>query len=213
MIFANGDMNDGPAVQAVLALPGDCIVIAADGGLRLAEHFGLRAAYVIGDMDSALPEAIERASEYGAQIIRYPAAKDETDLELALLKAAELNCDPIHIIGAMGDRVDQSIANLYLLALPQIRNYEVKVVSHGQTTRLIYPGTSTITGNPGDTVSLIPMAGDASGITTEGLQYPLRDETLYFGPARGISTVLVGTQGQIPFKQGLLLITHTLGRA
>jgi thiamine pyrophosphokinase len=64
-------------------------------------------------------------------------------------------------------------------------------------------------GAPGDLVSLIPIGGDARGVTTEGLQYPLSDEPLLFGPARGLSNVLVGTEARVRVREGLVIIVHT----
>jgi len=89
----------------------------------------------------------------------------------------------------------------------------VRLVSHAQTTWLARPGETLMNGQAGDTVSLLPLAGDASGISTQGLEYPLRGETLSFGPARGISNVMLVHDARITFKSGLLLVIHTIGRA
>jgi len=213
LIFANGDLNDGPAVQAALAVPGPRFVIAADGGLRLIEQLNLTPNLIIGDLDSADPEAIAHFTGHGAEVKAFPAHKDETDLELALTEAAERGGDPIRVIGFLGDRLDQTLGNVYLLALPALRNRDVKLVNHAQTTWLAYPGEIVIDGQPGDTVSLLPIAGDAQHIVTRGLQYPLNDEPLAFGPARGMSNVLVGNQARFTFESGLLLVVHTMGRA
>ena len=102
LIFANGDPNNGPAVEAALSVPGPRLIIAADGGVYMAARFDLYPHLVIGDMDSASPEALADAEAHGAEILRFPAAKDETDLELALLEAATRHCDPIRVIGAVG---------------------------------------------------------------------------------------------------------------
>ena len=60
-------------------------------------------------------------------------------------------------------------------------------------------------GQPGDTVSLIPLGGEAHGITTHGLEYPLQQETLRFGTTRGVSNVLLGDSATIQLQQGMLL--------
>jgi len=213
LIFANGDLNMGPAVQAALDVPAERIVIAVDGGLRIALQCGLRPALVIGDMDSADPAMLAEAAQHGAEIARFPANKDETDLELALMAAAQRRCDPIRVIGAVGDRIDQTLGNIYLLALPLLHGRDVQIVSHAQTTWLTYPGAHVVHGQAGDTLSLVPLAGSVIGITTSGLAYPLRHETLAFGPARGISNVFTDGQARVTFESGLLLMTHTMGRA
>ncbi len=213
LLLANGNLDDGPALRGALTHPAPWMVIAVDGGLRHAHALGLTPNLIVGDMDSADPLAVEQAQAYGAEIIRVPAHKDETDLELALILAAQRGCNPIRIVGALGGRLDQTLGNVYLLTLPALRRCDVRLVSRGSTTRLAYPGETVIQGHPGDTISLIPMAKQATGIVTEGLEYPLKQETLMIGPARGISNVMLTDEALVHFDDGLLLIIHTLGRA
>jgi thiamine pyrophosphokinase len=213
LIFANGDLNDGPAVRAALAHIQNPLVIAADGGARNALACNLSPHLIIGDFDSLTPAELRMLAANGAEIQRHSMQKDETDLELVLLAAAERGCDPIRVIGGIGDRLDQTLGNVYLLGLPGLRGRDCRMVAGKQTAWLIYPGESAITGTPGDTLSLIPISDAATNITTRGLQYPLRGETLRFGPARGISNVFTETEAGISFDDGLLLLVHTLGRA
>jgi thiamine pyrophosphokinase len=213
LVFANGDLNDGPTVQAALAEPGPRLVIAADGGLGAALSFNVTPDLIIGDMDSADQDMLERARVKGAEVIRVPAAKDETDLELALLEAAKRGYRRISVIGFNGDRLDQTLGNISLLTLPALIGCDVRLVSHAQTTWLARPGETLLSGHPGDTVSLLPLASDAVAISTEGLEYPLRGETLAFGPARGMSNVMLSAQARFTFESGLLLVIHTQGRA
>lgn len=217
LIFANGDLNDGVAVRVALRFPAHesktQYVIAADGGLRHVQALGLRPDLVIGDLDSADPDQLQDAIAAGVEVRRYPPAKDETDLELALLAAAACNCDPIRLLAATGDRLDQTLSSIYLLALPALRGRDVRLVSGNQTAWLAHPGPNEVYGQPGDTLSLIPLAGDALGIVTEGLEYPLRRESLLFGPARGVSNVLIGERALFTFERGILLAIHTVGKA
>jgi thiamine pyrophosphokinase len=213
LVFANGDLNDGPAVRAALDAPEPWLVIAADGGLRHALTLGLVPDLVIGDMDSADPDMLAHAQKRGAAVQRFPVDKDETDLELALIAAAQRDCDPIRVVGAVGDRLDQTIGNVYLLTLPALRGRDVRLVNGKQTAWLAYPGEMMIAGQPGDTLSLIPVEGEAVGVVTENLKYPLRRETLVFGPARGMSNVLLDGKARVTFERGLLLMIQTRGRA
>jgi thiamine pyrophosphokinase len=213
LVFANGDLNDGPAVRATLVVPPPRTIIAADGGLHNALALKLMPDLVIGDMDSADPAQLAEAEEHGAHISRFPVDKNETDLELALLAAAERGCDSIRIIGAVGDRLDQTLANVYLLALPALLGCDVGLVSGKQTTWLARPGEIVIKGQPGDTVSLLPVASEATGVVTEKLKYPLHRETLAMGPARGISNQLLEAEARVTFEGGLLLVVHTVGQA
>ena len=212
-IFANGSTDDGPFVQRELATAPDAWVIAADGGARQAQYYGRHITTVIGDLDSLDDTEIAHLKQQGADIHRFPPEKNETDLELALLFAAQNNVQRIRVFSALGGRLDQTLSNIYLLALPPLRNLDVRLLAGKQQAWLIYPGMTTLHGAQGDTISLIPIAGEAHGIRTHNLYYPLRDETLRFGPARGVSNVMQTETATVSFTGGVLLVVHTLGRA
>jgi thiamine pyrophosphokinase len=172
-------------------------------------QFGLRPQRVIGDFDSLTEAELQALQKAGAQLQRHPAHKDETDLELALMYAASIGSHEIIVLGALGGRLDQTVANVMLLAMPALASCRVLIASGGEQTFLIRPGAPLeLSGHAGDIVSLIPFGGDAHGIRTAGLEYPLRDESLSFGPARGVSNVMLGERATITFRQGLLLCVY-----
>lgn len=213
LIFANGDANDGVMVRHALETAHDPIIAAADGGARIARHFGLTPHVVIGDMDSLGADELHDLAAHGAQIFRYPEEKSETDLELVLLWAARADARRIRIIGAVGDRLDQTLANMYLLALPALRGIDTRIVAGKQESWLAQAGMTDIHGAAGDTLSLIPLSGVVRGIRTDNLYYPLKDEDLLFGPARGVSNVMKGERASITVREGVLLVVHTVGKA
>jgi thiamine pyrophosphokinase len=204
VIFANGELEKHTPVQELIR-PGDTI-IAADGGSRYCALLGITPDVLIGDFDSITQEELDGFQKAGAQIVRHPARKDFTDLELALHHARALEADEILVLGALGARWDQTIANLLLPASARLRDVPVRLIDGRQEVRLLRGGeTHEIRGSPGDIVSLIPLGESVDGITTKGLEYPLRDETLYFGATRGISNVLLGDTASIMSRQGNLL--------
>ena len=213
LVFANGELNDGPAVQAALDGADDALIIAADGGARLARACGVTPALVIGDLDSVPPDTLARLEAQGAQMERVLVEKDETDLELALLEAVRRGADAITLIGAAGGRLDHMLANFYLLAMPDLRGLNVRAVSGSQALWLAWPGEHVLHGAPGDLISLIPVTPEASDIVTEGLEYPLRGETLHVGAARGVSNVMLGASARFTLGGGLLFVVHTMERA
>ncbi len=213
LVFANGDLNDGPAVQAALQHAPDTAILAADGGARLALACGLVPGVVAGDLDSLSDDEVADLRARGATIERTPPEKDETDLELALLRAAEGGATWLRVLGAVGDRLDQTLANITLLAMDALNGRDVRLVAGRQTLWLIGPGQHALDGAPGDTISLLPLAGEAAGVRTDRLKYPLRDETLRFGPARGVSNVIQATGASVALTAGWLVVVHTPGRA
>jgi thiamine pyrophosphokinase len=213
LVFANGDLNDGPAVQAALRHVPDAFIIAADGGARHAAACGLLPDVVVGDMDSLAADKLRDLRSRGVLIQRYPPNKDETDLELALLAAVARQTTWIRVIGAVGDRLDQTFANIYLLMLRELVGRDVRLVAGRQAVWLIDAGEHTLSGAPGDTISLLPLMPGVSGMTTEGLQYPLDNEPLSFGPARGVSNVMQADEARVTLAAGMVVVVHTIGRA
>jgi thiamine pyrophosphokinase len=213
LIFANGDINDGPMVRRALAAAAEPLVVAADGGARAALHFDLKINAVIGDMDSLTIEDAAQLAPHEVDVQRFPREKDATDLELALSYVVGRGARWIRIIGGVGDRLDQTLGNIYLLALPILVDMDVRLAAGRQEVWLLRPGDHLIEGAPGDTLSLIPLGGTVHGVRTENLYYPLRDEMLLFGPARGLSNVMNAKTARVSLREGVLLAVHTVGKA
>jgi thiamine pyrophosphokinase len=202
VIFANGHVADLAAAGASL-LPEDYL-ISADGGLRYFQGLGRQPHVLVGDLDSLAPEAAAALEAAGVRVERFPARKDETDLELALRLALAHGLSDIVIFGALGGRWDQTLANLLLLAHPDFRAARIRLLDGTQQIYLVQ-GRAVIEGAPGDTVSLIALNGDALGITTDGLEYPLDRGTLRFGSTLGISNVLAAPQATVTVEAGLVV--------
>lgn len=212
LLFANGELKRGVMLDRLLDSLDSPQVVCADGGALHARRLGLKPHTIIGDLDSLSAEEVERFLAAGAEVIQHPPYKNQTDLELALHHCREIGAESVSILGALGGRFDQTLANIHLLMLPALRNILVEVVDGDQKIGLLRPGAHDIQGQPGDLISLIPLVS-AERITTRDLQYPLRGETLRFGPARGVSNVIVGNRPAVHFRHGLLLLVHTSGRA
>jgi len=206
VIFANGKLSSKEAILAMLQ-PDD-IILAADGGSQHCLELGLSPAVVIGDFDSLDKEALNALINAGVEVIRHPAHKDYTDLELAIRHAQSLGIDHVLVFAALGARWDQTLANLLLPAADDLASMRIRLVDGSQEMVLLRAGERlVIHGREGDTVSLIPLAGDAHGISTEGLAYPLDNDTLYFGATRGLSNVMLSQRATISLGEGLLLCT------
>jgi thiamine pyrophosphokinase len=206
LIFANGVMDDVAWTRPFLSQAS--LIIAADGGCRHLFRLAVPPDVVIGDMDSLTAEISSWLVQSGADMIRYDPVKDETDLELALLYAQKLD-DEILLFGALGGRLDQMLANILLLAHPTLADCSITVVERYERAWLITSRTE-FEGKEGDTVSLIPVAGDVVVKETKGLQWPLRDSVLAFGLARGVSNVITAVSVSVEVASGKLLCIQTL---
>lgn len=211
IILANGSIHATDTLKTRLQPWKGALVIAADGGVKHAARLGLEISIVVGDLDS-LDEKERLALEaIGTDVVRVAAQKDETDLELALLHAIEIGVRDIVVLGAFGDRIDMCLSNLLLLSHPSFLSAHIEYWYDYQTAWLIRPPGDEIHGQSGDTLSLIPLEGNAEGITTHELLYPLNDETLAFGPARGVSNVLTASVAHVELGSGILIAVHSPG--
>jgi thiamine pyrophosphokinase len=207
IIFANGALNDEGQIEEIIR-PDD-VILAADGGVLHCLRLNLVPEEVVGDFDSLEKEDIAKLEAQGVALYRHPRRKDETDLKLALDRAMEREPDSILIFGGLGERWDMSLSNLLLLTQSDFSAPRVQFIHEGQTLSLLQAGqTLNLEGERGDTISLIPLCGDASGITTRGLEYPLDDGTLHFGSSRGVSNVIQAESARIELKEGLLLVVQ-----
>ncbi|HYM84294.1 MAG TPA: thiamine diphosphokinase [Candidatus Dormibacteraeota bacterium] len=219
LVLADGDLAGKPELDR--AWPGwddDVgLVIAADGGARGGAALGRTLDLVVGDGDSLGDEALAALAVEGVAIERSPAAKDETDTELAILAALARGAGRITVLGAFGGpRLDHELANVALLAHPALRGTDCVLIGRSARVRLLdAPGPGgasvrvTLPGPRGALVSLLPLDAEVEGVTTEGLEYPLRSEPLPLGPARGLSNVRTRGSATVELRHGRLLIVES----
>lgn len=207
VIIANGELSSPDKIRPLIQ-PDDKI-ICADGGGYHAKRMGLVPDVIIGDMDSVSTELLAEFEGMGTLIETHPANKDETDLELAINFASNSGIQNIDVIGVFGGRLDQSVANLMLLARPEWRHLRLRAITeHEVTWPLRGSDQETITGTVGDTLSLIPLTPSVEGVTLTGVKWPLDQATLQFGSTWTMSNEFVKNEVTLSVVQGLVLIVQ-----
>jgi len=187
----------------------DVIVIAADSGAVHARTAGLSIDIAVGDFDSIPPLLLEELEGTGVRVERHPVAKDATDLELAIEVAIREGADVITVVGGHGGRVDQSFANAFVIASPTYAHISMHAILDSALVSVVHGGGGvTFVGAPGDVVTILPLHGDALGVRTEGLEYPLRGETLTAGTTRGVSNVLLEREATVSLESGTVLVVR-----
>jgi len=210
VIFANGAFQ--PPQLGRAWLPDGAVLIAADGGAKHCLELGWTPDVLVGDFDSLPAENVDDLASRGVEVIRHPTDKDATDLELAIQLAIGRGMEDLLILGAVGDRWDQSLASFFLLDRYAQATTSIRLVDGPQEAFLIRAGEERVVeGRAGDVVSLIPLRQDASGISTQNLAYPLSDERLTYGGTRGVSNVLLSETASVALKDGVLVcvVIHT----
>ncbi|MBQ3038746.1 MAG: thiamine diphosphokinase [Clostridia bacterium] len=200
VIIGNGIINDYGYIGGKIRK--NDYVICADGGYRHAKALGIRPEVVIGDMDSI------GECDYDGEVINLPIRKDFTDSEVCVKYILLKDFDEILMLGFTGTRVDHSINNIFLLKQIYEAGKKGKIVD--EHNEIIYAEReNTIYGEKGDIVSIIPVGQNMCGITTNGLDYPLNNETLIFGESRGISNVMTSGKCTINIASGTGIIVKT----
>jgi thiamine pyrophosphokinase len=206
LIFANGVLPD--IDKARMVPRDDDYIICADGGTRHASSLGLKPAIVIGDMDSTDNRLLQQLQTDGVLVELYPRDKNETDLELAITRAIDLAPNEILIVAALGGRLDQTLANIALLADLRLATFNVRL-DDGVDEIFFCRTQAQIKGRSGDIVSLIPWQGAVTGIQTKNLRWSLDNEMLHPDKTRGISNEMTSDVASIKISSGMLLIAHT----
>lgn len=207
IIFANGLLTQPEFLRRRL-LPGDRI-FCADGGAVHALTLGLTPEIIIGDLDSLPPDVVDTLAAKGVNIQRHPIRKDQTDLELAFQAALAQQPDEIVLVTALGGRLDQMLANILLLTRPEYASVKISLIDGPQWALVLRAGqTLTITGQPGDTLSLIPLTSVVSQVTLTGVEWPLHAATLTLGSTYSISNALADSQAHLTIEKGMLLVVH-----
>ena len=209
IIVANGELII-PETYLVELEQSD-ITIAADGGTQHCRSLGLEPSVVIGDLDSiTLEEQQAIKDNEKIQLIVYPRDKDQTDLELALQYAKKVGITDIFLIGLLGGRLDQTIANILLLTREEWCDINMIILNGHETAHLMRENRSlTIIGKHGDIISLIPLSPNVSVIKTYGLRWQLTDAEMFFGTTLGISNEMISEYCHIHIGVGNLMVVHT----
>ena len=189
------------------------LVIAVDGGARLADALGLPIDVWVGDGDSLGGAGLEDLRRRGVPVSLAATDKDQTDTELALLAAVDRGATRVTLIGVLGGpRLDHALANIFLLGHPLAGDAAIEILDPTARIRLLAAGSEPdaisrieLAGREGDLVSLVPLE-DVAGVTTTGLRFPLADATLMAGSSLTISNVRTDAHASVSLRTGRLLV-------
>lgn len=185
----------------------DAAIVAADSGLAAAVALGVGVTVVVGDFDSVDRDQLDAAHRQGAAVERYSCEKDATDIELAVHTAVARGATSVCVVDSTHGRLDHFLATTSFLASPTLACTEITARIDDTHVLVVRAGRAQSVPAPlGATVSLVPAGGDAVGVTTMGLRYPLTAETLRVGTTRGVSNIVDEPGANVVLERGTLLL-------
>jgi thiamine pyrophosphokinase len=205
IIISGGRFGDPIFFKKKIAEIGASLIIVCDGGVRHLQKIGIKPDVIIGDMDSIEPAQLTNYSAQGVQIIKYPASKNFTDTELALDYALNLKPAAIYIWGALGGRIDHTLANVFLLRKGQKEGIKTYLIDE-YCEAFIIDKEAAFVDAKGVTVSLFAFSPQVEGLSLSGFVYPLQDALLSMGELLGISNIINKAHAKISVRAGNLLV-------
>lgn len=183
------------------------IWIGADRGAWTLTRFGLHVHYAVGDFDSTKDEEKEAIEKIASHLSLYPAEKDKTDIEIAILKAFELQADTIYLFGVTGGRLDHELINIQLLHLISEKNIRGFLIDKDNKLELTTAREHIVKHDKDyPNISFIPFTQEVKGLSLTGFYYPLENETITWGSSLCISNKLLSNSGTFSFSEGILLL-------
>jgi thiamine pyrophosphokinase len=207
IIVSNGRFGDPGFFQKKIASMENYLIICCDGASRHLQELGIKPDIIIGDMDSITYVQLENYKRQGVKIVQYPADKDFTDTELALNYAIELKPAAVYIWGALGGRLDHTLANVFLLRKGKDVSIKTFLIDE-YCEAFVIDQEAAFSGAEGQTVSIIALTEKVESITMKGFLYTIKDEVLTIGESLGISNIINEACAIINVRSGSLLVIH-----
>lgn len=182
-------------------------IIASDKGLEMLDKCNIKPNYIIGDFDSLNEKVLNKyIDDETVKIIKLNPEKDYTDTHMALKLAIELKSTDITIIGAIGSRLDHTLANINILKEALEKKVACRILNENNNITLIDKNTTIKKEEEYPYISLIPLTTKVTGVTLNGFKYPLDNATMKIGKSIGVSNEQIEDNATIKLEEGILII-------
>ena len=210
VIISGGHIDDVFALDWLDKNKYDCM-IAADSGMNFLHRNGIVPDIIAGDFDSVQSESLSYFQCLNdVQVMRLNPIKDDTDTEFVIREAIRRGASEIVLLGATGTRLDHVLANVNLLGIGLEEGVEIQLVDKHNRIRMINEKLEINKVEQfGVFVSILPIKGDAKGVTLEGMKYPLKNADISCFSSLGVSNEIVDKSARISVEQGVLLVIES----
>lgn len=183
-------------------------IIAVDKGLEILAKLNILPNYIIGDFDSVNKNILKKyLNKKQVQIYKFESEKDYTDTNLAIKLAIKLKSKEIIILGAIGTRIDHTIANVSMLCETLNKNIDTKIIDEYNKIQIINKKLEIK--KEYRYLSILPLTNKVEGITLKGFKYKLDNYTLEIGSTIGISNEQIETKAAIEIEKGILIVIQS----
>lgn len=209
-IILNGEIENYETTKSIINNENYDYIICADGGANHSYKMDIIPNYILGDLDSVHSDVVDYYKSNNVAFKQFPAKKNETDAELCIYLATTLKANQIDFIGGLGGRVDHMIANINLLYYVKDQNIIPRILTDKEEIYIAIDEEISLRGQVGDTISVIPVKGDAYGVTLKNLEYPLENYHMKYSVPIGISNIMLEQECKVKVDSGTLLIIRNI---
>ena len=205
-IILNGEIKNYNKTKEIIIDKKYDYIIGADGGCNHLYKMDIIPDYIIGDLDSINENLIDYYKSEDVIFKKYPTHKDETDSEICIKLAKDLNAQQVDLFGCLGGRIDHTIANIGLMHYARNMQLNPRIISSEEEILIMKDEELILKGKKGDTVSVIPIQKEAKNITFKNLEYPLNNGKIGYLSSLGISNVMLENECSIKIEEGYALV-------
>ena len=210
VIISGGHIDNAFALDWLEQNDYDCM-IAADSGMDFLHRNEIVPDIIAGDFDSADTDSVAYFQGLNnVHIIKLNPVKDDTDTEFVIREAICRGATEITVLGATGTRLDHVLANVNLLGIGLEEDVSIQLVDRHNRIRMTSSSLEIRREEQfGSYVSVLPVKGDAKGVTLEGMKYPLGNADVACFSSLGVSNEIVEEKARISVEQGVLLVIES----
>ncbi|MCL6461053.1 thiamine pyrophosphokinase [Flavobacterium micromati] len=197
LIIANGAACNAELLGQLLEW--SPLVIVLDAAMERVIKLDVKVDVLLGDFDRGFDPEHYQTAQYPIKIIHTPD-QNKTDLEKAFDYLIERKIPAVNVVWATGRRADHTITNITNIIRYRDTLKIVILDDHSKVFLLPKIFKKWYTANT--PISLIPV-GNVTGIHSDNLFYPLKDDTLTIGVRTGSSNHVTA--------DGIVTIEHQEG--
>lgn len=191
----------------------DVVFIGVDRGAYYLLKRGITPIAIVGDFDSLNEDEWRIIAQSVSEIECFQEEKDETDTDLALLRALAYSPSEVILTGVTGGRLDH-----YEAALRSVYRFfkkftaiHFKIVNNQNELQFLMPGTHWLQQDLRFRyISFFAYEQDVEAVTLRGVKYETTDEPMAIGSSMFTSNEILEKCASISFRFGICLMIRSI---